>query len=213
MEVCRKLVSPKVAEIFATMEYGPAPESDKIAQQWLDDHNRSFGHFINNAWVKPENRKTYETVSPSDGKVLSSTLQGTSDDVNIAVSAAKSAQEKWSKLSCHERARHLYNVERHVQKHSRLIAVIESLDNGKSIRETRDADVPVLIRHLDHYAGWAELMDEECKGMAPLGVVGAIVPWNFPLMLLVWKVAPALAMGNTVVLKPATVTRYDKRRA
>lgn len=209
MEVCRKLVSPKVAEIFATMEYGPAPESDKIAQQWLDDHNRSFGHFINNAWVKPENRKTYETVSPSDGKFLSSTLQGTSDDVNVAVSAAKSAQEKWSKLSCHERARHLYNVERHVQKHSRLIAVIESLDNGKSIRETRDADVPVLIRHLDHYAGWAELMDEECKGMAPLGVVGAIVPWNFPLMLLVWKVAPALAMGNTVVLKPATVTRLS----
>merc|ERR1719433_340990 len=209
MEVCRKLVSPKVAEIFATMEYGPAPESDKIAQQWLDDHNRSFGHFINNAWVKPENRKTYETVSPSDGKVLSSTLQGTSDDVNIAVSAAKSAQEKWSKLSCHERARHLYNVERHVQKHSRLIAVIESLDNGKSIRETRDADVPVLIRHLDHYAGWAELMDEEMRGWTSVGVIGAIVPWNFPLMLLVWKVAPALAMGNTVVLKPATYTRLS----
>ena len=125
-----------------------------------------------------------------------------------AVEAAKKAQDSWSKLTCHQRARHIYNVERHVQKHSRLIAVIEALDNGKSIRETRDADVPVIIRHLDHYAGWAELMEDECKDMAPLGVVGAIVPWNFPLMLLIWKVAPALAMGNTVVLKPATVTRY-----
>ena len=96
-----------------------------------------------------------------------------------------------------------------MQKHSRLIAVIEALDNGKSIRETRDADVQVVIRHLYHYAGWAELMEEECSNMGPLGVIGAIVPWNFPLMLLTWKVAPALAMGNTVVLKPATVTRLS----
>ena len=109
---------------------------------------------------------------------MANTVQGTKEDVDEAVAAAKSAQEKWSKLSCHQRARYIYNVERHVQKHSRLIAVIESLDNGKSIRETRDADVPVVVRHLDHYAGWAELMEDECKDFAPLGVVGAIVPWN-----------------------------------
>ncbi len=98
---------------------------------------------------------------------------------------------------------------RHVQKHARLVAVLEAMDNGKTIRETRDADVPVVVRHLYHYAGWAALSAEELPGWAPLGVVGAIVPWNFPLMLLTWKVAPALAMGNTVVLKPATVTRLS----
>ncbi len=105
------------------------------------------------------------------------------------------------------RARHLYSIARHLQKHSRLMSVLEAMDNGKTIRETRDADVPVAVRHLYHYAGWAELHAEEMGAWSPVGVVGAIVPWNFPLMLLVWKVAPALAMGNTVVLKPATATR------
>ena len=178
MEVTKKTVTPSVGELFKSMEYGPAPESDKIAQHWLDDHGRNFGHFINNQWVKPDNRKSYETKSPATGKLLANTVQGTKEDVDEAVAAAKAAQEKWSKLSCHQRARYIYNVERHVQKHSRLIAVIESLDNGKSVRETRDADVPVVVRHLDHYAGWAELMEDECKDFAPLGVVGAIVPWN-----------------------------------
>lgn len=210
MEVTKKSVTPSVADIFASMEYGPAPESDKIVQQWLQDHDRTFGHFINNQWYKPEqDRKYINSESPADGKVLAKTIQGTVEDVDTAVAAAKAAQEKWAALSNHARARHLYNVARHVQKHSRLIAVLEALDNGKSIRETRDADVQVVIRHLYHYAGWAELMGEECSAMAPVGVVGAIVPWNFPLMLLTWKVAPALAMGNTVVLKPATVTRLS----
>jgi len=191
------------------MEYGPAPESDKIAQNWLDDHNRKFGLFINNEWVHPEGRKTYETKSPATGAVLSATTQGNSEDVDKAVNAAREAHNKWSKLSGNERAKHLYSIARHVQKHARLVAVVEALDNGKSIRETRDADTAVVVRHLYHHAGWADLMGDEMAGWSSVGVIGAIVPWNFPLMLLVWKVAPALAMGNTVVLKPATYTRLS----
>jgi len=191
------------------MEYGPAPESDKIAQNWLEDHNRKFGLFINNEWVHPEGRKTYETKSPATGAVLSATTQGNSEDVDKAVNAAREAHNKWSKLSGNERAKHLYSIARHVQKHARLVAVVEALDNGKSIRETRDADTAVVVRHLYHHAGWADLMGDEMAGWSSVGVIGAIVPWNFPLMLLVWKVAPALAMGNTVVLKPATYTRLS----
>jgi len=209
METVKKVTSPSVGEIFASMEYGPAPESDKIAQNWLDDHNRQFGLFINNDWVHPEGRKIYETKSPATGAVLSGTTQGNAEDVDKAVGAARVAHNTWSKLSGHERARHLYSIARHVQKHSRLVAVVEALDNGKSIRETRDADTAVIIRHLYHHAGWADLMGEEMAGWSSVGVIGAIVPWNFPLMLLVWKVAPALAMGNTVVLKPATYTRLS----
>jgi len=209
METVKKVTSPSVGDIFASMEYGPAPESDKIAQNWLEDHNRKFGLFINNEWVHPEGRKTYDTKSPATGAVLAGTTQGNSEDVDKAVTAARDAHNTWSKLSGHERAKHLYSIARHVQKHSRLVAVVEALDNGKSIRETRDADTAVVIRHLYHYAGWADLMGEEMSGWSGVGVVGAIVPWNFPLMLLVWKVAPALAMGNTVVLKPATYTRLS----
>ena len=133
--------------------------------------------------------------------------------MSAAVEAAHAAHATWSQLSGSARARHLYSIARHVQKHARLIAVLEALDNGKSVRETRDADVPTVVRHLYHHAGWAELAGEEggqLAGWSSVGVVAAIVPWNFPLMLLVWKVAPALAMGNTVVLKPATYTRQDQ---
>jgi len=209
MESVKKVTSPSVSEIFSSMEYGPAPESDKVAMNWLDDHNRKFGLFINNTWHHPEGRKQYETKAPSSGKVLASTTQGTTEDVNMAVEAASQALPAWRELSGFQRAKHLYSIARHVQKHSRLVAVVEALDNGKSIRETRDADTAVVVRHLYHYAGWAQLMDEEMRGWTSVGVVGAIVPWNFPLMLLVWKVAPALAMGNTVVLKPATYTRLS----
>jgi len=209
METVKKVTTPTVKEIFASMEYGPAPESDKIAQSWLEDHNRNFGLFINNTWVHPEGRKTYETKSPATGTILAATTQGTSEDVDTAVEAASKAYKTWSALSGFERAKHIYSIARHVQKHSRLVAVVEALDNGKSIRETRDADTAVVIRHLYHYAGWAQLMSEEMKSWKSVGVIGAIVPWNFPLMLLVWKVAPALAMGNTVVLKPATYTRLS----
>jgi len=209
MEAVKKVTSPSVKEIFNNMEYGPAPESDKIAQSWLEDHNRNFGLFINNTWVHPEGRKTYETKSPATGTILASTTQGTSEDVDTAVEAASRAFKTWSALTGFERAKHIYSIARHVQKHSRLVAVVEALDNGKSIRETRDADTAVVVRHLYHYAGWAQLMSEEMSSWKSVGVIGAIVPWNFPLMLLVWKVAPALAMGNTVVLKPATYTRLS----
>ena len=156
MEItAKKVVSPSVAEIFATMEYGPAPEADNVAQAWLEDHEKAFGHFIGNEWVKPENRQVTNVISPVDGKTLATTLKGTKEDVDTAVTAAKNAHETWSQLSGHERARHLYSIARHVQKHHRLIAVVEALDNGKSIRETRDADIPIVIRHLYHYAGWA----------------------------------------------------------
>jgi aldehyde dehydrogenase (NAD+) len=197
----------KVREIFDTLDYGPAPESPSVVEAWLDDHGRSFGHFINGQWVKPDGRKTYDSFNPSNGDKLASTIQGTMEDVELAVKCAREAYNKWSALPGHVRARHLYSVARHVQKHARLLSVMESMDNGKSIRESRDCDIPLVVRHLYHHAGWAELMETEMRGWTSLGVVAAIVPWNFPLMLLSWKVCPALAMGNTVVLKPASYTR------
>ncbi|XP_078481811.1 aldehyde dehydrogenase family 16 member A1-like [Ciona intestinalis] len=199
----------EIRRIFENMEYGPAPESADIAKKWLSQHKDSLGHFINGEWVKPENRKTYTTCSPATGEALADTIQGEEEDVNLAVSCAKTAFQSWSQLPAHTRARHLYAVARNVQKHHRLIAVIEALDNGKSIRETRDCDIPLVARHFYHYAGWAQLSDTEMREWKPVGVVGAIVPWNFPLMLSTWKVCPALAMGNTVVLKPATFTRLS----
>ncbi|XP_014677869.1 PREDICTED: aldehyde dehydrogenase-like isoform X2 [Priapulus caudatus] len=199
-----------VAEIFESMSYGPAPESPEAAKKWLEDHsNGNLGHFINNQWMRPEGRKAYETRYPATGEVMASTVQGTQEDVDTAVAAAKTAFGSWSKLSGHVRARHLYSIARHVQKHQRLISVIEAMDNGKTIRETRDCDIPLVVRHFYHHAGWAELMDTEMQNWKPIGVVGGIVPWNFPLMLLTWKICPALAMGNTVVLKPATYTRLS----
>ncbi|ELT96808.1 hypothetical protein CAPTEDRAFT_177352 [Capitella teleta] len=198
-----------IASIFDTMSYGPAPEAKNVVDAWLDDHDRKFGHFINNKWVHPEGRKTYTTKCPATGEDLAATVQGEQEDVDLAVSAAKTAYSSWSKTSGHYRARILYSIARHCQKHMRLLSVLESMDNGKPFRESRDADVPIIVRHFYHHAGWAQLMDSEMAGWKAAGVVGAIVPWNFPLMLLTWKVCPALAMGNTVVLKPATYTRLS----
>lgn len=196
-----------IKEVFNNLNYGPAPEAENVAQAWIKDHNGQFGHFINNKWVLPKDRQFYETKCPATGEILASTVQGVEEDVNSAVDAAKKAFKTWSQTSGHHRARILYSIARHVQKHQRLFSVLESLDNGKSIRESRDADVPIVVRHIYHHAGWAQLIDTEMSNWKPVGVVGAIVPWNFPLMLLVWKICPAIAMGNTVVLKPATYTR------
>lgn len=200
---------PTIAQIFESLEYGPAPEAASSVDSWLEEHGRDFGHFVNGKWVKPEGRKVYETRNPSTGEKLASTMQGEQEDIDQAVGAAREAFKSWSKLPGHVRARYLYSIARHVQKHARLLAVLESMDNGKPIRETRDADVQIVARHLYHHAGWAQLMDSEMRDWKPVGVVAAIVPWNFPLMLLCWKVCPALAMGNTVVLKPATYTRLS----
>ncbi len=195
---------PSVAEIFKTMDYGPAPESDSEARAWLAKHGGKFGHFINGAFTKVGS--TFDVIDPSTTDVLARVTQGTSKDVDAAVAAARKAQPKWAKLSGHARARHLYALSRMVQKHSRLFAVVESMDNGKSIRETRDLDIPLVARHFYHHAGWAQLFAQEFAGYKPVGVVGQIIPWNFPLLMLAWKVAPALAAGNTVVMKPAEFT-------
>ncbi len=195
---------PSVAEIFKTMDYGPAPESDTEARAWLARHGAKFGHFVNGAWTKVGT--TFDVIDPSTNTKLAKVTQGSLKDVDAAVAAARKAFPKWSKLSAHARARHLYALARMVQKHSRILAVIESMDNGKSIRETRDLDIPLVARHFYHHAGWAQLMPTEFAGYGPVGVIGQIIPWNFPLLMLAWKVAPALAAGNTVVLKPAEFT-------
>ncbi|KAA9010478.1 aldehyde dehydrogenase family protein [Histidinibacterium aquaticum] len=192
-----------VKEIFETMDYGPAPESAAEALAWLVDMGDRFGHFIDGAFTDPG--ETFEAKNPATGNVLASVTQATQKDVDAAVKAARKAQPAWAKDG-HARARVLYAIARLLQKNSRLFAVLESLDNGKPIREARDIDVPLAIRHFYHHAGYAQLLDSERPGLVAQGVCGQIVPWNFPLLMLAWKIAPALAAGNTVVLKPAEYT-------
>jgi len=196
----------KVAEIFETMEYGPAPESAAPAEQWLDRHGREFRHFINGEWEAPSEGEYFETYNPANGKPIARVAQGGEGDVDRAVRAARAAFPTWRDLGGHARARYLYALARLVQRHARLFAVLESIDNGKPIRESRDIDIPLVARHFYHHAGWAQLMESEFPGYEPVGVAGQIIPWNFPLLMLAWKIAPALAMGNTVVLKPAEFT-------
>ncbi len=195
-----------VAEIFETMDYGPAPESADPALAWLAACGREILPFIDGAFRRPAVDEFFDTLSPADGKPLARVAQGGAAEVDAAVAAARSAQPGWWALGGHGRARHLYALARHVQKNARLLAVLETMDNGKPIRETRDLDVPLVARHFYHHAGWAQLMERELPGYVPVGVAGQIIPWNFPLLMLAWKIAPALAMGNTVVLKPAEFT-------
>jgi aldehyde dehydrogenase (NAD+) len=195
-----------IAEKFATMEYGPAPEDAKQAIGWLDRHRRRFGHFINGGWQEPAAGGYFETLDPSNGEKLATVAQGSAADIDVAVRAARAASVGWQALTPHSRARYLYALARLVQKHSRLFAVLETIDNGKPIRESRDIDIPLVARHFYYHAGWAQLVEHEFSGYVPCGVVGQIIPWNFPLLMLAWKIAPALAAGNTVVLKPAEFT-------
>ena len=195
-----------IAQKFLTMEYGPALEDPREALTWLDQHKRRFDHFINGAWQKPSAGEYFETTDPSTGEVLANVAQGTTEDVHAAVAAARNAFETWHALTPHARARYLYAIARQVQKHSRRLAVLETLDNGKPIRESRDIDIPLVARHFYHHAGWAQLIEQEFPDYVPCGIVGQIIPWNFPLLMLAWKIAPALAAGNTVVLKPAEFT-------
>jgi len=196
----------RVAAIFESMEYGPAPESAAPALEWLAAHGPRLPHFIANEWRTPSAGEYFASVNPATGKPLIEVAQGSAADVAAAVAAARAAYPAWSATPGHTRARYLYALARQVQKHARLLAVLETLDNGKPIRETRDLDIPLVARHFYHHAGWAQLMDRELPDMRPLGVVGQIIPWNFPLLMLAWKIAPALATGNTVVLKPAEFT-------
>src|ERR1700749_4420951 len=195
-----------IAEKFVAMEYGPAPEDPKEALVWLDRHGRRFGHFIDGAWRQPVEGVFFDSVDPSTGEMIASVAQGSAADIDAAVESARKAFPKWQALSGHARARFLYAMARAVQRHSRRLAVLETIDNGKPIRESRDIDIPLVARHFYHHAGWAQLLDQEFPGYAPCGVVGQIIPWNFPLLMLAWKIAPALATGNTVVLKPAEYT-------
>ncbi len=199
-------MSTTVAGIFETMAYGPAPESNVAALEWLKAHGSEFNLFIGGQWTAPQAGERFETINPATREVLARVAQADAADVDRAVRAARAALPAWRGLSGHARARHLYALAREVQKHSRLLAVLESLDNGKSIRETRDIDVPLVARHFYHHAGWAQLLETEFPGYGPVGVVGQIIPWNFPLLMVAWKVAPALAAGNTIVLKPAEFT-------
>ena len=195
-----------IAEKFAAMEYGPAPEDAKEALTWLDQHSRRFGHFINGTWRQPSAGEYFDTTDPSTGEKLASVAQGSPADIDAAVQAARAAFSKWQSVTPHSRARYIYALARQVQKHSRRLAVLETLDNGKPIRESRDLDIPLVARHFYYHAGWAQLLPQEFPDYTACGVVGQIIPWNFPLLMLAWKIAPALATGNTVVLKPAEFT-------
>ncbi len=195
-----------IAEKFVSMEYGPAPEDSKEAVAWLERHAFRFQHFIGGGWQAPVAGEYFDTVDPSNGEKLASVAQGSAADVDAAVKAARAASSGWRALTPHARARYLYALARLVQKHSRLLSVLETMDNGKPIRESRDIDVPLVARHFYHHAGWAQLLEHEFPEYVSCGVVGQIIPWNFPLLMLAWKIAPALATGNTVVLKPAEFT-------
>ncbi|SFE49213.1 aldehyde dehydrogenase family protein [Roseivivax sediminis] len=193
-----------VREIFESMDYGNAPEAAGDALAWIVDQGSRFGHFVGGSYQAPG--ETFETRNPATGEVLAEVTQGSVEDVAAAVKAARRAQADWEGLGGKGRARYLYALARLVQKHARLFAVLETLDNGKPIRESRDIDVPLVARHFYHHAGLAQLLEAEHPGRRAWGVCGQIVPWNFPLLMLAWKVAPALAAGNTVVLKPAEWT-------
>jgi aldehyde dehydrogenase (NAD+) len=196
----------EITEIFDTLEYGPAPESTEPVDSWLEEHGREFSLWIAGAWRESSDGERFETVNPATGRPLARIAQGSDVDVSAAVAAAREAFPTWSGLSGHQRSRYLYAIARRLQRDSRLFAVLETMDNGKPIREARDIDIPLVARHFYHHAGWAQLLDRELPGQVPVGVVGQIIPWNFPLLMLAWKVAPALAAGNTVVLKPAEFT-------
>ncbi|MFD6174693.1 aldehyde dehydrogenase family protein [Streptomyces coeruleorubidus] len=189
-----------MASVF---EYAPAPESRSIV-----DIAPSYGLFIDGEFVEAADGKVFKTVSPSSEEVLSEVAQAGEADVDRAVQAARKAFEKWSALPGSERAKYLFRIARIVQERSRELAVLETLDNGKPIKETRDADLPLVAAHFFYYAGWADKLDHAGFGAnpRPLGVAGQVIPWNFPLLMLAWKIAPALATGNTVVLKPAETT-------
>lgn len=195
-----------VREIFEAMSYGPAPEGDAVVRAWLAGHGSRFGHYIGGAFTDPVNGDTFDVSDPATGAPLARVAQGSPHDVDAAVAAARAALPGWQALDDHARARWLYAIARGIQKHARHFAVLESIDNGKPIRETRDIDIPLVARHFSYHAGWAQLLSAEFPGQHAYGVVGQVIPWNFPLLMLAWKVAPALAAGNTVVLKPAEFT-------
>ncbi|MFF5108217.1 aldehyde dehydrogenase family protein [Streptosporangium sp. NPDC000509] len=184
-------------------EYAPAPESRGVV-----DIRPSYGLFIGGEWVDSQGENRNKTVNPASEEVLAEVAWATEADVDRAVQAARKAFGVWSAMPGSERAKYLFRIARIIQERSRELAVLESLDNGKPIRESRDVDLPLVAAHFFYYAGWADKLDYAGYGPGPrpLGVAGQVIPWNFPLLMLAWKIAPALACGNTVVLKPAETT-------
>ncbi|MBU0584315.1 MAG: aldehyde dehydrogenase family protein [Alphaproteobacteria bacterium] len=195
-----------ILERYAAMDYGPAPEARNEADAWVAARDFDKSLFIAGEWRAAKDGKRFDTSDPATGKLLAKVSDAGAADVDAAVAAAGKALPKWSAKSGFERAKILYAIGRGMQRHQRLLAVLETLDNGKPIRESRDIDVPLAIRHFIHHAGWAQALDREFPDHKPAGVVGQIIPWNFPLLMLAWKIAPALAAGCTVVLKPAEFT-------
>jgi aldehyde dehydrogenase (NAD+) len=184
-------------------EYAPAPESRAVV-----DIKPSYGLFIGGEFVEGSGN-AFKSISPATEEVLAEVVEASSDDVDRAVAAARKAYDRtWSKLAPRERGKYLYRIARIIQERSRELAVLESIDNGKPIRESRDVDIPLVAAHFFYYAGWADKLAYAGFGPnpQPLGVAGQVIPWNFPLLMLAWKIAPALATGNTVVLKPAETT-------
>ena len=181
--------------------YAPAPESRAVV-----DLRPSYGLFVGGEFVEGRG-DSFTTINPATEEVLAEISEASAEDVDAAVRAARTAHEKvWGPMPGRERAKYLFRIARIIQERSRELAVLESLDNGKPIREARDVDVPTVAAHFFYYAGWADKLAHAGYGRTPLGVAGQVIPWNFPLLMLAWKVAPALACGNTVVLKPAETT-------
>ena len=188
---------------FKNIKYGPAPEDDKDVLKWIKNLSSPNRIYINGKWTLSKSSKTLQAINPSTNSKLFKLVVSSKKDVDSAVIAANKAYPKWSKLSSYKRSQYLYALARLIQKHARFLSVLESIDNGKPIRETRDIDIPLVARHFYYHAGWAVKSKYSVK---TLGVVGQIIPWNFPLLMLAWKIAPAIACGNTVVLKPAEYT-------
>ena len=195
-----------ILESFDKLDYSEALESSSEAQKWLEDNGRRFGQFINGKFISQKDAEIIASLDPSNGDLLANIEIASDSQLNTAVKAARQALPNWQALGGHGRAKVLYALARLIQKNARLIAVLETLDNGKPIRESRDIDIPLAIRHFYHHAGWAQLQEKEFKSYESIGVVAQIVPWNFPLLMLSWKIAPALAMGNTIVFKAAEQT-------
>jgi aldehyde dehydrogenase (NAD+) len=194
----------KKLEYFTDWKYAPSPEAtDHIRLQ------KQYDLFINGKFVKPNSGKYFDTINPATEEKISSIAEANDKDVDSAVKAARGAYDKtWSKMPAKERAKYIYRIARLIQERARELSVIETLDGGKSIRESRDIDVPLAANHFFYYAGWADKLEYAFPNRHPksLGVAGQVIPWNFPLLMAAWKIAPALATGNTVVLKPAETT-------
>ncbi len=193
----------KIIKNFKNISYGPALEDNKEVLEWIKKLSSPNKNFIDGNWTKAKSSKSLQVINPSNNSKLFKLAVSSNKDINLAVAAAKKAHPKWSQLSSYKRSTHLYALARLIQKHSRFLAVLETIDNGKPIRETRDIDIPLVARHFYYHAGWASKIKAKEQS---LGVVGQIIPWNFPLLMLSWKIAPAIACGNTVVLKPAEYT-------